>query len=430
MSKTSSGAPRVLFQNVRIFDGVSATLSPGHVLIEGEKILAVSASPIATESGDGTAVIDGGDRVLMPGMTDAHVHMVGNANNMLEMVMGSQMLIDSNTAAAAGNMLMRGFTTVRDMAGDTSGLKTVVDQGKLPGPRIYPSQAAISQTGGHGDFGFVYNAPSALGGQQTRAEEIGFMRVADGADRVLAAVREQLKKGASQIKLMTGGGAASMYDPLYTLQFVPAEISAAVQAAEDYGTYVATHVYTVAGVRRAIAAGVRSIEHGQLVDEDTVRLMSDNGTWLSLQPFAERDHNYPDPDRAQKNVEICEGVEHVYGWAAKHGVKVAFGTDLLLEPQQAGLQSEMMTRLGEFYSNADALRMVTSGNAELLRMSGERDPYRHGRIGEITAGAFADVLLVDGNPLDDLTVLASPAENLPVIVKDGRVHKNTLGGGR
>src|SRR5699024_5275336 len=214
-------------------------------------------------------------------------------------------------------------------------------------------------------------------------------RVADGADRVLAAVREQLKKGASQIKLMTGGGAASMYDPLYTLQFVPAEISAAVQAAEDYGTYVATHVYTVAGVRRAIAAGVRSIEHGQLVDEDTVRLMSDKGTWLSLQPFAEHDHNYPDPDRAQKNLQICDGVEHVYGWAAKHGVKVAFGTDLLLEPQQAGLQSEMMTRLGEYYSNAEALRMVTSGNAELLRMSGDRDPYRHGRIGDITHSAFA-----------------------------------------
>lgn len=427
MTQVSAAAPRILIRNVRIFDGVSSSLAAGHVLIEGNKIAAVSASPFSEESELPTTVIDGGDRVLMPGMLDAHVHLVGNANGMLEMVTGSQALIAANTVAEAGNMLLRGFTTVRDMGGDTSGVKSVIDRGRLAGPRIYPSQAAISQTSGHGDFGFVYNEPVALGGTETRAEQIGFMRVADGADRVLAAVRDQLKKGASQIKLMTGGGAASMYDPLYTLQFTPDEIKAAVQAASDFGTYVATHVYTVAGVRRAIEAGVKSIEHGQLVDEDTVKLMADKGTWLSLQPFSEHDHNYPDPDRAQKNREICDGVNNVYGWAAKHGVSVGFGTDLLLEPQSAALQSEMMTRLGDFYSNADALRMVTSGNASLMRMSGDRDPYKHGRIGEISEGAFADVLLVDGNPLEDLSLLADPAKNLAVIIKDGHVHKNTVG---
>jgi len=429
MAEKSGASARIIIRNVRIFDGVSGGLTAGHVLIEGARIATVSASPIAEDGGAPTTVIDGGDRVLMPGMADAHVHLVGNANNMLEMVAGSQSLQAANTVVEARNMLMRGFTAVRDMAGDTSGIKTVIDEGKLTGPRIYPSQAAISQTSGHGDFGFTYDTPVALGGAESRAEEIGFMRVADGPAMVTAAVREQLKKGASQIKLMTGGGAASMYDPLYTLQFTPEEIRAAVQAAEDYGTYVATHVYTVAGVRRAVEAGVRSVEHGQLVDEDTVKVLADKGAWLSLQPFAEHDHHYPDPDRAQKNREICNGVDNVYGWAREHGVKVAFGTDLLLEPQQAPLQSEMMTRLGRYYSNADALRMVTSGNAELFRMSGERDPYRHGRIGEITEGAFADVLLVDSNPLEDLSVLAKPEEGLRVIIKDGRVCKNTLGDG-
>ncbi len=426
MTTLPESKKRLLFRNVRVFDGVSAELSNGDVLIDGNKVAAVSTSPVGDEPGRETVVIDGGGRVLMPGMSDAHVHLVGNANSYVDLLMGTEGHITLNGVAEARNMLMRGFTAVRDMAGDTSSIKSAIDRGQFQGPRIYPCQAAISQTSGHGDFGNVYDTPTALGGAENRSETIGFMRIADGEERVLAAVREQLKKGASQIKLMVGGGAASTYDPLYTVQFTDAELRAAVNAATDYGTYVATHVYNVTGIRRAIDAGVKSIEHGHLSDEATIALMPERDVWLSMQPFAEADHHYPDPDRAEKNRQICSGVDRIYGWAKKYGVKVAFGTDLLLEPQFAKRQSEMAARLGDFYSNVEALRMLTSGNAELFRLAGERDPYRDAPFGVVAQGAWADVLLVDGNPLEDLSVLADPDKHLSVIVKDGQVVKNSL----
>ncbi|MGB8391131.1 amidohydrolase family protein [Mycobacterium sp.] len=424
MSQVDSEHRRLLIKNVRIFDGISDRTSAGHVLVEGQRILAVDTSPIAES--DSTTVIDGGGRVLMPGMSDAHVHLVGMANTLVDLVFGSQTQLAAATLARAKDTLMRGFTTVRDMAGDTAGIKKVIDAEPALGPRIYPSQAAISQTGGHGDFGFVYQRPTALGGSQTRAEEIGFMRVADGADRVLAAVREQLKLEASQIKLMVGGGVTSLYDPLYTVQFTPAELRAAVQAARDFGTYVAAHVYNVAGIRRAVEAGVKSIEHGHLADEATIALLAERDVWLSIQPFAEHDHYFPNPESAEKNRQVCSGTDQVYRWAKTHGVNVAWGTDLLFEPESAARQSEMMTRLGRYFTNVEALKMVTSGNASLLRLARERDPYKAARLGEITPGAWADLLLIDGDPTADLSLLADPANNIVVIVKDGVVVKNTL----
>jgi imidazolonepropionase-like amidohydrolase len=424
MSRVNSEHQRLVIKNVQIFDGVSERTSAGHVLVEGQRIVAVDTSPIAESAS--TKVIDGGGRVLMPGMSDAHVHLVGMANTLFDLVLGSQTQLAAATLARAKDTLMRGFTTVRDMAGDTAGIKKVIDAEPALGPRIYPSQAAISQTGGHGDFGFIYQRPTALGGSQTRAEEIGFMRVVDGADRVLAAVREQLKLGASQIKLMVGGGAASLYDPLYTVQFTPAELRAAVQAAEDFGTYVATHVYNVTGIRRAVEAGVKSIEHGHLADEATIALLAERGVWLSTQPFAEHDHNFVSPESAEKIREVCSGTDQVYQWAKKHGVKVAWGTDLLFEPENARRQSEMMARLGGYFTNVEALKMVTSGNASLFRLSGERDPYKAARLGEITRGAWADLLLIDGDPTADLSLLADPAKNIVIIVKDGVIIKNTL----
>jgi imidazolonepropionase-like amidohydrolase len=426
MTTSSKATRRIVFRDVRVFDGTSDRLVAGDVLIDGDRVAAVSESPVGEEPGRETQVIDGGGRVLMPGMCDAHVHLVGNANSYVDMVTGSESHIAINGLAEAKNMLLRGFTAVRDMAGDTSSIKSAIDRGQFPGPRIYPSQAAVSQTSGHGDFGFVYETPTALGGAESRAEQIGFMRVANGEAQVLASVREQLKKGASQIKVMVGGGAASMYDPLYTVQFTDGELRAAVNAATDYGTYVATHVYNVTGIRRAIEAGVRSIEHGHLADEPTIALLAEREIWLSMQPFALGDHHYPDANRAGKDREICTGVENVYGWAKKHGVKVAWGTDLLLEPQIAPRQSEMAARLGDYYSNVDALRMLTSGNAELFRLAGERDPYREAPFGVIAEGAWADVLLVDGNPIEDLNLLADPGKNLSVIVKNGEIVKNTL----
>ena len=362
----------------------------------------------------------------MPGMSDAHVHLVLNANTWPELLAESQSYLAANTLAEARRMLLRGFTTVRDMGGDTAGLQKLIDKGVFAGPRIYPSQAPISQTAGHGDLGYVYDLPTALGGSENRSEAIGAARIVDGPERVLAAAREQLKKGASQIKLMAGGGVASPHDHLYTLQFTPAELQAGVAAAENYGTYVAAHVYTVAGIRRSVEAGVKSIEHAHLADESTIAMLAERGVWLSTQPFVEADHYFPDPGRADKNRQMCCGVDQIYCWAIKHGVKVAFGTDLLFDPESAGKQNEMIVRLGNHYSTIDALRMVTSGNAELFRLSGERDPYRDARTGVIEAGAWADVLVVDGDPTVDLGVLKDPVRNLVLIVKDGVIHKNTL----
>lgn len=427
MTDGTPAPARTIFRNVRVFDGVSDTTQDNaDVLIEGAHVVGVSPSPIADSAADGATVIDGNGRVLMPGLSDAHVHLMGNANSMIEFLQGPTGGLYGNTIAEAKRMLLRGFTTVRDMGGDTAPVKALIDRGVFEGPRIFPSQAMISQTSGHADFSFVYDVPEEFGGKPSRTEEIHFTRVADGVPRVLAAVREQLRSGATQIKLTLGGGAASMYDPLNTLQYTPDEIRAAVEAATDYGTYVATHVYTPAGIARALDAGVKSIEHGHLADEDTVRKIGEKGAWLSLQPFAEDDHHYPDPARSAKNAEICRGTDQVYGWAKQYGVKTAWGTDLLLEPQAAARQSVMAARLAEFYSNAEALKMLTSGNASLFELAGERNSYRGGKLGQIVEGAWADLILVEGDPLQDLSVIATPETSFPLIVKGGQIVKSTL----
>lgn len=417
----------MIVRNVRVFNGTSdRTQDNVDVLIENSHVIAVSASPIAGDQSEGVVEVQGGGKFLMPGLSDAHVHLMGNANNMMDFLQGPTGTLYGNTIAEAKRMLLRGFTTVRDMGGDTAPVKSLIDRGTFEGPRIFPSQAMISQTSGHADFSFVYDVPEEFGGKTSRTEDIHFTRIADGVPRVLAAVREQLRQGATQIKLTLGGGAASMYDPLNTLQYTTDEISAAVQAASDYGTYVATHVYTPAGIARAIDAGVKSIEHGHLADEATVKLIGDSGVWLSMQPFAEDDHHYPDPVRAGKNSEICQGTQQVYAWAKQYGVKTAWGTDLLLEPQTAPLQSTMAARLGEFYSNVEALKMLTSGNAALLEMAGERNSYRGGKLGVIAEGAWADMLLVDGDPIKDISLISDPDTNFKVIIKDGQIVKNTL----
>ncbi|MDZ8276617.1 amidohydrolase family protein [Microbacterium aquimaris] len=422
---TSHTPQRMILRNVRVFDGVSDQAQDGmDVLVEGSHIVGVSSSPVA--GSDGAIEIDAQGRFLMPGLSDAHVHLMGNANSMVEFLQGPTGALYGNTIAEAKRMLLRGFTTVRDMGGDTAPVKSLIDRGVFEGPRIFPSQAMISQTSGHADFAFVYDTPEEFGGKPSRTEDIHFTRVADGVPRVLAAVREQLRQGASQIKLTLGGGAASMYDPLNTLQYTPDEIKAAVQAASDYGTYVATHVYTPAGIARAIDAGVASIEHGHLADEETVKRIADAGVWLSMQPFAEADHHYPDPVRAAKNTEICEGTNQVYEWARKYSVKTAWGTDLLLEPQAAPRQSEMAARLGEFYSNAEALKMLTSGNAALFELAGERNTYRGGKLGVIAEGGWADMILVDGDPLQDISLIGDPDTNFKMIIKGGAVVKNDL----
>ena len=433
-------AGTILIRDVRIFDGVNDRVRTGHVLTEGTKIKTVGDGD-PPDPGAADTVLDGRGATLIPGLSDAHVHLRLAGATQVELMLGGAGVGYLRGAAEARAMLMRGFTTVRDMAGDTGDLKRLIDAGALPGPRIYPSHAGLSQTAGHGDFGMVYDVPTALGGTATRAEQLGLMRIADGTAQVLAGVREQLKKGASQIKMMAGGGVASAYDHLDVLQYTAEELRAGVQAAADWGTYVAVHVYTGEGIRRAVRAGVRVIEHGHLAGEDDIAFMAEHDVWLCGQPFVETDHFFPDPTSAEKNRRVCEGVERVFGWALEHGVRVAFGTDLLLDPASSARQSEMLARMAGLVGGPPAaLKIATSGNAELFRKAGQRDPYQNptpadieaygdgphvAHLGVIAEGAWADLLLVDGDPTRDLRLLADPA-NLKVIIKDGRVHKNTL----
>lgn len=418
----SEATSALLISNVRIFDGIDARLRSGHVLVVGEKITDVASGAI--QPPPGARVIDGGGRVLMPGLTDAHWHMVFAPNTMANMEAADTGLMYAQAVAEAEQTLMRGFTTIRDTGGPTFGLKQAIDEGAIPGPRVYPSGALISQTSGHGDFAPAYDRPVTIGGQTSHFERIGAFTVANGVPEVMAAVRTQFRQGASQVKLALGGGVISDSDPIDTLQYTPEEIRAAVQAATDWGTYVCTHVYTVPGIRRAIEAGVRSIEHGHMVDQPTLRLMAQRDVWLSIQPFEAGDNPLTPAQMAK--AEPTSHWDRVAGWAREAGTKVAFGTDLLFQPDGTRNQPVLLSRLARVFGNVGALQIATSGNSTLFALSGERNPYKGARLGVVQRGAWADMLLVNGDPTQDISVLEDYERNLAVIVKGGRVWKDML----
>jgi imidazolonepropionase-like amidohydrolase len=328
--------------------------------------------------------------------------------------------------AEATATLMRGFTTIRDLGGPSFDLKRAIDEGLLPGPRIYPSGAVITITSGHGDFRQLSDLPRTIGGMLARVEQLGGSMIADSPDEVRLRTREQLMQGASQIKLTAGGGVASPFSPLDVSTFTEAELRAAVEAAENWGTYVCTHAYTSPSIQRSIAAGVKCIEHGHLMDDATARLMAEKGIWLSTQPFLDLSAaSGLGPAEQAKLGQVVTGTDVVYALAKKYGIKTAFGTDILFSEALAKRQGAMLAALARWYTPAEALVMATSTNAELLQLSGLRNPYP-GRLGVVQEGALADLLLVDGNPLDDLGLVADPARSFLVIMKDGRLYKDTL----
>jgi imidazolonepropionase-like amidohydrolase len=320
--------------------------------------------------------------------------------------------------------LLRGFTSVRDVGGPIFPLKAAIDAGKISGPRVWPSGAVISQTAGHGDFRTPAEKSRRFFGQPSRAEIYGATFIADGRDEVLTAVRENLRFGASQIKLMAGGGTSSAYDPVDVTQYTLDEMKAAVEAAEDWGTYVTVHAYTARAVERAIEAGVKCVEHGQLLDEKTLRLMARKGVWLSLQNLVE-DTPDMDPQRRIKRKPVLEGQEKVWPLAKNLKLKLAWGTDFLFEPELNKQQNAFILRLRKWFTNAEILKIITCDNAELLQLSGLRSPYP-GKLGVIEEGALADLILVDGDPLAELSLLADPANKFQLIIKDGRIIKNTI----
>ncbi|MCW5899037.1 MAG: amidohydrolase family protein [Flavobacteriales bacterium] len=417
-------APSTLITNVRIFNGVSSTLSAAsNVLIVGNTIARISSEAIDAE---GALVIDGGGRTLMPGLIDAHTHIMFSTLPQVAILTSDIGFVNLAAGKAANEMLMRGFTSVRDLGGPIFGLKKAIDMGIVEGPRIWPSGAFISQSGGHGDFRLPNEIP-AKPDDFSYGEKVNAAAIADDPASVRKRAREQLMLGASQLKLMAGGGVSSVYDPIDVTQYTVEEIRAAVEAAENWGTYVTVHAYTPRAVQQSIEAGVKCIDHGQMLDEATARTMAQKGIWWSLQPFVE-DGRSPfaegTPNRI-KQQKMYAGTDQAYALAKKHGIKTAWGTDILFSAANAKRQNEKLTLMTRWYTPAEVLRMATSVNAELLALSGERSPYA-GKLGVVENGALADLLLVDGDPLADISILSDPAKNLVLIIKDGRIVKNGL----
>jgi imidazolonepropionase-like amidohydrolase len=362
----------------------------------------------------------------MPGLIDAHWHAMLIRVNPIT-AMGDVGYNNLLAAAEATATLMRGFTTVRDLGGPAFGLKRAIDEGITAGPRIYPAGAIVTITGGHGDFRQLYELPRTIGGMRTRMEQVGGSIVADSPDEVRLRAREQLMQGASQIKLTAGGGVASPHSPLDVSTFTEEELIAAVQAAENWGTYVAAHAYTPASIQRAVVSGVKVIEHGHLMDEATAKLMAEKGTWLSFQPFTDAAPAATmAPANQRRLMQVIAGTERTVALAKKYKLKMAFGTDVLFSPAAAARQGAELAKMQKWYSAAEALAMATGTNGELLKLSGPRDPYP-GKLGVVEEGALADLLLVDGDPVANIRLIEDPAKNFVVIMKDGSVYKNTLG---
>jgi imidazolonepropionase-like amidohydrolase len=417
----------VLFRNVRVFNGIDPKLQDAtDVLVRGNRIAQIGKID-TTAAEPGMTVIDGGGRTLMPGLIDMHWHTLAVRPPIAVALSASTGYLNLMAGAEASDTLQRGFTTVRDVGGASFGLKRAIDEGWQAGPRIYPSGAIISVTGGHGDFRSPEELPRTIGSADSRMETMGDTAIADTPDEVRTRVREQLMRGASQIKLTAGGGVSSPHSPLDVVTFTPEELRAAVHGANNWGTYVTAHAYTPEAIRQSIDAGVQCIEHANLMDEATAQLMANKGTWLSIQPLPEELIRAfpPDSEEYAKGREVLAGTDRAYQLAKKYKLKTAFGTDVLFSAALARRQGELLASLTKWYTPAEALIMATSTNAQLLALSGKRNPYPGG-LGVIQVGAFADMILVEGDPLSDINLIARPQENFRVIVKDGRIYKNTI----
>lgn len=421
-----AGPPRpILFTNFLLFDGTRATLRQGlSLLVEGNLIKALAAGNPAPP--DGAQVIDCGGQVIMPGLIDAHWHAMFAALPLQSLMTADVGYISLAASAEAERTLMRGFTTIRDLGGPTFALKQAIDEGLVSGPRIYPSGAMITTTGGHGDLRALSDLPRQPGGPLSVVEQSGAAMIADSVGEVRMRVREQLLQGASQIKIVGGGGVSSPRSPLDMSTFSEPELRAAVDVARDWNTIVAVHAYAPPTIRRAIAAGAQCIEHAHLMDDATARIMADQGAWLSIQPFLGADDTVPltGPSR-EKMLQVFAGTDTAYGLARKYNIKTAFGSDLLFSAALTTRQGTMLTHLTRWYGNSEILKMATADNAELLGLSGPRNPYP-GKLGVIAEGALADLLVVNGNPLERIELVANPDTSFTVIMKDGKIYKNRL----
>jgi imidazolonepropionase-like amidohydrolase len=382
-----------------------------HVAIEGGRIADVSESPISTRD---ARVIDVTGKTVMPGMIDCHVHVLASTANLAQNASQTNVLAAIRALPILKAMLTRGFTSVRDAGGADWGLKQAVELGLVPGPRIFPSGKALSQTGGHGDF---RERSDTLEPCSCRFRTGAIARVADGVDAVRLAAREELQKGATQIKIMASGGVASPTDPIHNTQYSEDEIRAIVGEAEAANTYVMAHAYTGRAIARAVRCGVRTIEHGNLVDDAAARLMAERGafvvpTLVTYDALATRGAQFGLPPESVAKVDMVRkaGRESLEIYA-RNGVPMGFGSDLLGEMHE--LQSAELRIRAEVLGNLEALRSATIVSANIINMTGQ--------LGTIRAGAIADILIVDGNPLRDIGVLAEQNAAIEYVLKAGDI---------
>ena len=425
--------PQTLIKNVHVWDGTSDGVTKKiSVLIEGNLIKKVRASD--SDANADAMVIDGKGSVLIPGLIEAHSHLALHGDLFQIRNEFNWMYIGAKSGAEATRMLHRGFTTARDAGGPVNGLRKVVDAGHVDGPRIYAAGPPLTQTGGHFDIRGLNEPNYHFLGVPDSKNWMEWYYMADGVAEVQKAAREVFRKGSSHIKIMAGGGVATVYDPLDGLQYTPEEIRAIVIEAEKLGTYVMAHIYTPEAITIALNAGVRSIDHGMLIDDKTMALLKEKDAFLvpslavGLFTPEELAFAWPTPATKAKGARIIAGMENETLLAKKHGVKIGFGTDFFGPNREAfALQSLEFKARAKYFTGLEILKQATSTNAAIVAMSGPMmNPYLDGPLGVIKAGAYADLLLVDGNPLDDILLLTDPQKNLNLIMKDGKIYKNQL----
>ena len=418
-------APQILIKNVNIFDGKSEQLSLGHdVLVEDNLIKQIGKGLKADKD---ASVIDGAGRTLMPGLIDMHTHLMFRY--------GARVMMTDFDAQASGAAAMEtlqlymqmGYTTVRDVGGNSLGLAKNIAAGRLKGPRIYSSGGAISAISGHNDLAMFSEQP----GEDVYSRR-GDTNIISGPIEARAATRRLLRGGASQIKVMVGGGVASDFDPLDANTMSEDEIKAIVDAAADFGTYACAHAYTDASINRFLDAGGRCIEHGFLASEKTLKRMKKLGAVMSLQPYAGYEI-FKEPEKLagfnEENIRkarrVRDGADNMLKLVAKLKVDTFAGADLWQEGVITKTPEDMVLRK-RWFDDIEILRQNTSYAAKWLAKSGTKNPYREGPLGVIDEGAYADVLLIDGDPVKDVSVLADWKKNIRLIMKDGVIYKNTL----
>ena len=408
---------QLLFRNFQLLEPEIGELQGGfELLVEGETVRETSDKPIKSQGAD---VVDCGGRTMMPGLIDSHVHVTLSEVNIGFLEAVPLTLMTARAARLMLAMLNRGFTTVRDTGGADWGIKTAVEQGDIPGPRLFIAGAAIGPTGGHSDprkrtdFGMRCHCCNAM--RFT-------MRTSDGVSQVLKETREQMRQGADHIKIMMSGGVASPYDPLDSLQFSPQEVAAAVQKANAFGRYVCAHAYTPEAITRAAHGGVRVIEHGNLINEASAKLMAEKDMFLianlvTYYAMRERAAEFGmSGDMLAKNDLVIDGGLKSLEICKRAGVPVGYGTDLLgaLQVEQS---REFMIR-SEVMSPIEIIRAATTIGAQIIR--------QEGKLGTLKAGAYADLLLIDGDPLKNLELFVEEGKHLAAIMKGGSFHKNRL----